>query len=296
MLAIKNNVYVQIDQSSKAKRRKFVDDGPGSIFNLPSCGDTMSQSSFLPGDPPSRIPLGSPAATRKDSTALISREKDLLQKEKEFKRRSDKLDERILKVAQMEEEKSLLISQLEGRAYEAILAQLESFFTCSLCYEIMACPYSLNPGHCGHTYCGLCILKWFFSRLHGPCGGWHASVDCPICRSLLTVTPERIPRSAITFPFSPNRIADSVVQDLVGKLATPSKVSLTGGAGVRKSRSKKKIEVPMDGVAAWREGGCLRAEWLKRDREGRTEMNTLTTHWSILRPADFLLIKDRLGV
>jgi hypothetical protein len=62
------------------------------------------------------------------------------------------------------------------------------------CYEIMAQPYSLNPGQCGHTFCALCILRHFFSRLHKACGGWHESVDCPMCRSLLVITPDRVPR------------------------------------------------------------------------------------------------------
>lgn len=62
------------------------------------------------------------------------------------------------------------------------------------CYDIMAQPYSLNPGQCGHTFCALCILRHFFSRLHKACGGWHESVDCPMCRSLLVITPDRVPR------------------------------------------------------------------------------------------------------
>jgi hypothetical protein len=134
MLAIKNKVYVQIDQPPNVKRRKIVDESPGSA---PMCGDTTSSRSFLPGDPLARISSGDLVRSKTDFSALTALEKDLLQKEKELKRRSDKLDERILKVSQMEEEKCLLISQLEGRAYEAILTQLESFFTCSLCYEIM---------------------------------------------------------------------------------------------------------------------------------------------------------------
>jgi hypothetical protein len=136
MLAIKNKVYVQIDQPPNVKRRKVVDESHTSS-DAPTCGDATSSRSFLPADSVARISSGDLVGSRMDFSALTAREKDLLQKEKDLKRRSDMLDERILKVSQMEEEKCLLISQLEGRAHEAILAQLENFFTCSLCYEIM---------------------------------------------------------------------------------------------------------------------------------------------------------------
>jgi hypothetical protein len=150
----------------------------------------------------------------------------------------------------------------------------------------MAHPYTLNPGQCGHTFCALCILKWFFSRLHRACGGWHESVDCPICRSLLVITPDRTPRLEITFPFVPNRTATSVVESLIEKLAdspldtvvvkredsegvwaSESKEEWNAGCSRKKSKSKEEQEIKVNAdVAGWREGGAMRAEWLKKDR------------------------------
>lgn len=158
------------------------------------------------------------------------------------------------------------------------------------CYEILAAPYSLNPSHCGHTFCALCILKWFFSRLHRPCGGWHESVDCPICRSLLIITPETTPRLLLTFPFVPNRVTASVIESLIEKLVKPPLCSQakikreeTDGTWASQSRknrgrgcirkreaSEEKEEENVSDVpdvAAWREGGLMRAEWLKKDRQ-----------------------------
>ncbi|KIY53356.1 hypothetical protein FISHEDRAFT_19104, partial [Fistulina hepatica ATCC 64428] len=74
----------------------------------------------------------------------------------------------------------------------------------------IAHPYSLNAGRCGHSFCAQCLLKWFFSRLHKGCGNWHESVDCPICRQMVVITPDRVPRMDITFPFVPNRLGDTV--------------------------------------------------------------------------------------
>lgn len=148
----------------------------------------------------------------------------------------------------------------------------------------------MNPSHCGHTFCGLCILKWFFSRLHRPCGGWHESVDCPICRSLLIITPELTPRLPFTFPFVPNRVTASAIESLVEKLVNPplcsqAKVKKEESEGTWASQSSKdrgrgcvrkrepseeqETEKTCDAsdVSLWREGGHLRAEWLKKDRQ-----------------------------
>lgn len=60
-------------------------------------------------------------------------------------------------------------------------------------------------------------------------------------------------------------MADSTLQDLIGKLATPSKVK--DEPGVKKQRTKKSdTGEATEDVAAWKEGGVIRTEWLKRDR------------------------------
>jgi len=159
------------------------------------------------------------------------------------------------------------------------------------CYEIMAHPYTLNPGQCGHTFCAICILKWFFSRLHRACGGWHESVDCPICRSLLVITPDRVPRLDITFPFVPNRTAGALCESLIDKLAqSPAGTRLIvkredseGGLGSEwdmewgrkkgKSKEEEEMEAENSDVAGWREGGNTRTEWLKRDRRVTSSLN-----------------------
>ena len=146
------------------------------------------------------------------------------------------------------------------------------------CYEIMANPYTLNPVQCGHTFCAICILRWFFARLHRSCGRWHEAVDCPICRSLLVLTPDQAPRLEITFPFIPNRIAAAACESLIEKLANLQSdamdVKWAPGSGSKKKKpdnaatdkSREKM-IPDDAdVTAWRKGGHMRAEWLKRNR------------------------------
>jgi hypothetical protein len=147
-------------------------------------------------------------------------------------------------------------------------------------------------------------------------------VACPICRSQLVVTPERVPRHDITFPFVPNRTVDAAVKDLVGKLDVPS-------AGLKRelgSSSAKRVKVKKEdaeGVSAvldgWKTGGTSRKDWIKRERlvfrppplllhrflsltmimlsrQGREEMAYLTTNWAKLQGQDFILMKARLQV
>ncbi|KAF8659841.1 hypothetical protein AX16_001726 [Volvariella volvacea WC 439] len=251
-------------------------------------------------------------AQRLSATELRRRERELLRQEEECRRKAREIEERMMQVSTKELEASQMMDQFAEREAQATLLQLEEHFTCALCYDILAYPYSLNPAQCGHTFCALCILKWFFSRLHRACGSWHESVDCPICRSLLVITPESPPRLDITFPFVPNRTAAAICESLIEKLAqspSPRSTSVkkedtetewTSGSKVDADCPKKKAsEEAVDqtsGIAAWREGGNLRAEWLKRDREGKHEMNNLVQSWSNLKSQDFISLKARLGV
>jgi len=204
-----------------------------------------------------------------------------------------------------------MLSQIAEREVKAALNQLEEHFTCALCYEIMANPYTLNPGLCGHTFCALCILKWFFSRLHNACGSWHESVDCPICRSVLALTPDGTPRSTFTFPFVPNRTAAAVLESLIEKLAgsrgQSMKVKRERSEGLGESESRKrerekdcvpKLDATDDNtsIADWREGGHMRTEWLKKDRDGKREMGHLVKVWKTVGSQEFLNTKKRLGV
>lgn len=248
--------------------------------------------------------------SRITASELVKREKVLLLKEQECRLRTQQLEERTKALSDREDEATAKLSQLAKKEAQSALSQLEEHFTCALCYEIMAYPYTLNPGKCGHTFCAICILKWFFSRLHRVCGGWHEAVDCPICRSVLTITPDRTPRSPGTFPFVPNRVAAGVVESLVGKLAQPPpsvvkqedhdglRISESDKEGRKRKRDVPKVEEcsPEVDLDAWREGGILRTEWLKRDSDGKREMGLLFNSWANLGSNEFLLLKIRLEV
>ncbi|KAJ6555746.1 hypothetical protein B0H10DRAFT_1207704 [Mycena sp. CBHHK59/15] len=236
-------------------------------------------------------------------------------RELECARRADDLAARSAALAQQEDEAAAARTQLAIREAKATLATLEEHFTCALCYEIMAQPYSLNPAKCGHTFCALCVLRHFFSRLHKACGGWHESVDCPMCRSLLVITPDRLPRPEITFPFVPNRTAAAVCESMIETLSCSSAPSglvvkreesegawpgsewdMEWGRQKGKSKEEEKIEEENADIAGWREGGNLRTEWLKKNREGKKEMAHLLKYWSSMRSQDFVDLKVKFGV
>lgn len=119
-------------------------------------------------------------------------------------------------------------------------------------------------------------------------------MDCPICRSLLTITPDHIPRLSITFPFVPNRTVAAVVESMLEKLSqAPSNPTIQpkledhedvwvfGSKGHRRGECKKNgLKEETDNVVSlnvmdWREGGHLRGEWLKKDRYKHDYRNAL---------------------
>ena len=170
----------------------------------------------------------------------------------------------------------------------------------------------------------MCTLKWFFSRLHKACGGWHESVNCPICRSLLIITPDRLPCLDITFPFTPNRTVDLVVQYMIDKLVNSpfgdgrsvikeeEDIDGSGLSGVSMRREKEKSH--SSGLDAWRAGGSLRSDWIRRDwqvfvpppshhisthpcfREGQERIVHITKSWATLTSQEFIDLKAKLGV
>ncbi|EPQ56567.1 hypothetical protein GLOTRDRAFT_138262 [Gloeophyllum trabeum ATCC 11539] len=215
------------------------------------------------------------------------RESGLDKTESELKRKIDRLDDSLVAAAKREEAAAKLIEQHADQARQAALAQLEANFTCALCYEIMACPYSLNHPLCGHTFCADCIAKWFFSRLHRECGAWHEAVNCPVCRAKLAPPQPHPPRRDWAFPFSPNRIADAVLTDLIALLAREEKSG-------RKNKSSKAASLHV--LSEWIAGGSLHTDWVNRDRRGRQMMGSVASRWVTLKPYELCEIKASLGV
>ncbi|KII85880.1 hypothetical protein PLICRDRAFT_44302 [Plicaturopsis crispa FD-325 SS-3] len=294
-------MVVQID-SVPTKKRKITSESA-------SAAPCSQPHDYTPTTPRSVAPTRSSVSIKSESGSLSKREKALSEREKDFERRNKKLEEQLQEVSRLGQEAQRLIDQCELRSAKARLEQLEEHFTCALCYEIIASPYSLNPGACGHTFCATCILKWFFSRLHSACGSWHDYVDCPICRARVILTPdgEEIPRSMLTFPFVPNRTAEGIIREIMDKLLSAPVPD--GGNADKKKRGRKRkrgtikeeAEVPDVGsefqpLRAWKEGGTVRAEWKTRDRDGRALMTRLHQQWSMLTGDDFCALKVDLGV
>ncbi|KIK95253.1 hypothetical protein PAXRUDRAFT_827190 [Paxillus rubicundulus Ve08.2h10] len=203
------------------------------------------------------------AATREE--ALPSREKEL--------------EEQLERVLRAERELTNVVKDYGVHAAEATLNHLEEHYTCPLCFEILACPYTLIPRNCGHTFCATCILKWFFSRLGH--GYWPETVDCPMCRSALPYIPDQIPRPDFSFPFTPNRTTDSAIRGLINSVLhdltdVTTTISTT--------------------LSDWDKDGHSRQEWFKRERAGRIDMTSLATKWNTLKPIEFLSFKARLEV
>ncbi|EIN09570.1 hypothetical protein PUNSTDRAFT_65972, partial [Punctularia strigosozonata HHB-11173 SS5] len=216
------------------------------------------------------------------------------------------------RLAREAEEKLLAV---EIRVRRCALLQLEDQFTCPLCFDIISAPYVLNGATCGHTFCASCILKWYLARMHD-CGSWHENVVCPMCRSALIHTPDLgdNPRSIFYCPFTPNRVADTAIKTLVRKVATSGTLSTPGHeptsvADTPTKRRRGKVSAkgvfesavagtdPGDPLLSWMDSqGANLVEWRRRGEEGQAAMDRLRTNWHRLDNADFVLMKETMGL
>ncbi|KAI0330935.1 hypothetical protein GY45DRAFT_1370418 [Cubamyces sp. BRFM 1775] len=239
---------------------------------------------------------------RKNEMAAKKRDLDAQSKDVNVRTKSlDVQEQALAKRMQMEAAAKTAVSSPTADPLWA-LSHLEEHFTCSLCYEIMACPYSLTPGRCGHSFCALCVLKWCFAAVHRGCGYWHDSLECPLCRAELPYTSDLTPRSIFSFPFSPNRLADGAIKALIDivKNAKPETgagsacVAATAGGSTIKGSSTFTTS-DADKLWSWREGGLYHEDWCMRDKQGRSEMTLLANEWTLLQADDFVAFKDRLS-
>ncbi|KLO11058.1 hypothetical protein SCHPADRAFT_999187 [Schizopora paradoxa] len=235
---------------------------------------------------------GSPSPESSSDARLKCREQTLKQRETDLKKKESDLDSQAQN----------LNTIMKGKEKEMTLEFLEEHLSCALCCEIIACPYSPISGNCGHSFCAMCLLKWYFSRLHDDCGSWHERVACPFCRAPLTFTPAIPPRDINTFPFAPNRLADACIQAAVEKLASngsPKPEADGRSQSRRASRVKKEESVGLlleSDVIGWSEYGRNRTDWNNRNRRGHDEMEDIRSRWTVLAPEDFHAIKSRLNV
>jgi len=82
--------------------------------------------------------------------------------------------------------------------------------------------------------------------------------------------------------------------------------AIVSGSKARKKRgcsrvATKEEEAPDEpprtpDVEAWGPDGFSRAEWLRKEREGKEEMTRLLASWQGMQPKDYIDFKARLGV
>lgn len=185
-------------------------------------------------------------------------------------------------------------------------------------HSCRACPYILSPPQCGHTYCAICILLWFFSSVCDHCQAWCEELACPLCRTSLPQVPNEVPRPMFALPFTPARAANERITFLIDSLGGPMPDPSAPVNGHAKGQS---VESPTSSTG-WERGGHLRTEWEERDgcvitihhtqpptvhhtyahltlgrsidRRGRTEMQAIIRGWPLLTPRMLIILKRRL--
>lgn len=138
---------------------------------------------------------------------------------------------------------------------------------------IRACPYTLTPARCGHTFCAFCILKYIKVKFEPKDGVLRA--ECPVCRTTLHSFPGTTQHSS----FAPNRLAEEVLSEQLDALARaiaefapaptpmPASTSRSSRAG-RRHGTAERLQAPTDDdrITGWRSGGALRMDWEARDK------------------------------
>ncbi|KIP07415.1 hypothetical protein PHLGIDRAFT_13210 [Phlebiopsis gigantea 11061_1 CR5-6] len=217
-------------------------------------------------------------ALKKQVTSLQT-EKDELQRlysalgklhETCHSRKAD-LDEREHALRTWEEIRSLSVEE----RVKQILKKVENTFTCPLCVDIMACPYTLTVNtSCGHTFCASCIIQFTHLELNNTTKTLR--FDCPVCRKGLAWSVSQ-PRPCL---WVPNRLAREVItgylDEVAAILAELPPAPSNPGIDAKGKRKLHKHEPPTkETVFDWRAGGSLRLDWDKRDREGSTKIITM---------------------
>ncbi|KAI0091625.1 hypothetical protein BDY19DRAFT_991313 [Irpex rosettiformis] len=203
-------------------------------------------------------------------------------------------------LARLDEEIKAASFVSQGQQAAEIVKKLEDMHSCALCYEVLASPYVINSPQCGHSYCALCLLKWFFTHLHTDCGTWHDNLQCPLCRTPLPETSEiaqTLPRKTATCPFTPDRHADKVIATLVQSLS-----ETLNPRGTSKEDLSEEAEVlnlifeDAEDDFGWGIGGSRLSDWEYRRQLGKKAMNSLISRWGRLSPRDFVRFKRNLGL
>ena len=123
-MTVKREASSGIDDLPRAKRRKLMKVEAKHTEGGISCSSDPTVARLYAKD--------LRRSQRITPAELIRREKALVSKEQDCKRKSDELNERILLLSKREDEATMLLSQIAEREAQAVLHQVEDQFTCPL--------------------------------------------------------------------------------------------------------------------------------------------------------------------
>lgn len=144
-----------------------------------------------------------------------------------------------------------------------------------------ASPHMLSPALCGHSFCAICGLRWYFSALDvDETGVSHRLLNCPLCKSDLPEFPifDEL-RDQWAFPFLPNRLAEDSLDchflTFDSAIRSASDLLRSGLRPTQKEHQDHQSNVGLPdlpglnlgkGVRNWMKGGEDRVRWEKRAR------------------------------
>lgn len=190
--------------------------------------------------------------------------------------------------------------------------------------RLRACPYSLPVASCGHSFCAICCLRWFFHYLEvDKTVVYHRSVDCPVCEGPLadfSILDEWRERS--TFPFIPNGLAVDAIDSHFLLFDSALKSGSSGPEGTESGSGEERrqedtdlrdlVGLDLKQTNNWKRGGEERLRWEERARFvarfsrtrrmlilcyrlGKEKMSMLEKMWALSPPEAFSQFKADLG-
>ncbi|KAK7689300.1 hypothetical protein QCA50_007091 [Cerrena zonata] len=142
-----------------------------------------------------------------------------------------------------------------------LVSSLLEAFQCSICVNFLAFPVMLP---CGHTFCGTCVVSWYFARVFDCCGWWHDPPQCPNCRA-----PCDLPQHEFSHSSSPASrifITNLVALNAITKIVTNP------------------------------QGRDYILDYEARLRQGHELMGVVTNSWLRISPENTIRWRESLGV
>ncbi|RDX43271.1 hypothetical protein OH76DRAFT_1487964 [Lentinus brumalis] len=199
------------------------------------------------------------------------------------------VDERAVLSTPLADTSSLNFTLKPSFDLQWIKSELYDKFTCELCTNIIASPYSLKASECKHAFCAICLLRWIFKDFRD--GAWSSPIKCPSCTTTIPSITMQTPRDPMTFPLVPNHVALKMLHAYITVLSDAADTFLYSFSDTERTA----LEDVDDDTLAWGWAMPGVRDLRTREREGQDFLSELRDNWADANAVAFASYKDFVG-